>query len=319
METSSNQRRKTETAVLDSRGRPVGLLYDETNDKTIMARGSTTGATNVEVEGGTIDEVTQSNGYMQDKDSLLWIPVSSQAGRLRTIDYGYYNQIAEGNIADHYPLNKFGMNEDVGAAYESVWDGNTDYVYPTTATTAVLVGGAQDDAGGTGALTVNISGLDANYDEVNEDVTMAGAGGSAPTTALFLRVFRMKVLTAGSDGTNNAAITCTVNAKSVAIIAAGMGQTLMALWTVPAGATLYIRSWYANTSIVNKSAESRIRIKPFGGAWNTKRVIHINGSGSTYDWTPPLCITEKSDIEVQHKATAGGGDCASGFDGWYEF
>ena len=38
-------RRKTEKAVRDRAGVPVGLLYDETNDKTIMARGTATGAT----------------------------------------------------------------------------------------------------------------------------------------------------------------------------------------------------------------------------------------------------------------------------------
>jgi hypothetical protein len=37
-------RRKTEKAVRDRAGVPVGLLYDEKNDKTIMHRASATGA-----------------------------------------------------------------------------------------------------------------------------------------------------------------------------------------------------------------------------------------------------------------------------------
>ena len=43
-------RRKTEKAVRDRAGVPVGLLYDETNDKTIMNRGTDEGAASTNVQ-----------------------------------------------------------------------------------------------------------------------------------------------------------------------------------------------------------------------------------------------------------------------------
>jgi hypothetical protein len=210
-------------------------------------------------------------------------------------------------------VSKFGMNDDVGAAFESVVDGNAAYVWPTVATVASVTGGAQDADGGTGALTINISGLDENYNEYNEDVTMTGAT-PALTTGKFIRIFRMKVLTAGTDGTNNANIVATINGTSAAIITAGYGQTLMAVWTVPAGYIAWLTNWYANTSVITKANETRLRTRPFGGAWNTKRTMHINGNGLQEKWEFPLVLTAKTDIEIQSKATAGGGDCAAGFD-----
>jgi hypothetical protein len=221
--------------------------------------------------------------------------------------------IAGDAIRNYKQVSKFGMNDDVGASFETVWDGNAPYVWPTTATVASITGGAQDDAGGSGALTINVSGLDQNYNEYNEDVTMTGAA-PALTTGKFIRIFRMKVLTAGSDGTNNAAITAQINSQNAAIITTGYGQTLMSLWTVPAGYTGWLINWYANTSVISKANETRIRTRPFGGAWNTKRTIHINGTGIQQPWEFPLVLTEKTDVEIQSKATAGGGDCAAGFD-----
>jgi hypothetical protein len=246
-------------------------------------------------------QVKWSNKYQHPMDAI-------------NIDFPMPWIIAGGGLVGYKAVSKFGQNDTVGDSFETVWDGNAPYVWPTTATVASVTGGAQDVlTTGTGAWTVNVSGLDADYNEYSETINMSGATPSL-TTGKFIRLFRMSVLTAGSDGTNNAAITAAINGNSAAIITAGYGQTLMALWTVPANYTGYLINWYANTSVISKANETRILTHPFGGAWNTRRTIHINGTGLQQPWEFPLILTEKTDVEIQSKATAGGGDCAAGFD-----
>lgn len=217
-------------------------------------------------------------------------------------------------------VSKFGMNDDVGAAFETVSDLQAPYVWPAASNVVSITSGSVEDdpdkgAGvpGTGAWTINISGLDSNYVEQNEDITLNGAA-AVVSVGRYIRLFRMRILTAGTGGTNAGAITATIGGVSAARILAGYGQTLMALWTVPAGYTGWLVNWYANTSVVNKANETRIRTRPFGGAWNTKRTVHINGSGVQQPWDFPLILTEKTDVEVQSKATDSSGDCAAGFD-----
>lgn len=55
---SKKERRPTENALRDMTEVPVNLLYDEGNDLTVMQRGTATGDGNVQVSGGTLDEVT---------------------------------------------------------------------------------------------------------------------------------------------------------------------------------------------------------------------------------------------------------------------
>jgi hypothetical protein len=64
-ETSSQQRRKTETAILDSRGRPVTLLYNDDTDKTMMWRGHS-GAGHV----GIVDPDTGQHAQVEANGGL---------------------------------------------------------------------------------------------------------------------------------------------------------------------------------------------------------------------------------------------------------
>jgi len=87
-------RRAEENALRDQTSVPVNLLYNETNDKTMMQRASITGAANVEVEGGVIDEVTQGNAYIWNGDSGQWEKMAADGptNALRTIDYAHHEE-----------------------------------------------------------------------------------------------------------------------------------------------------------------------------------------------------------------------------------
>lgn len=59
---------------------------------------------------------------------------------------------------------------------------------------------ANDTAAGTGARTVLITGLDENYNDVTESIILNGLTG-VNTTKQFIRVFKVRVTTAGSGAT----------------------------------------------------------------------------------------------------------------------
>jgi len=236
----------------------------------------------------------------------------------------YLFDIVEGNIADHTYINKFGHNAAVGAAYETIWSGSNAYPYLSAADQIEVLSDDADDDGspaGAGARTVQILGLDGNYDIVDETVTMNGAG-VVTTTATFLRVFRAKVVTAGTSLVNEGTITIRDQDTDTtrAQIEPLLGQTLMAVWTVPADYTFYMTSWYLS-SAVSKAIDIGIWARDntvTDAAFQNKRFMNFKENVFQYAFELPQPFTEKTDIEIRALAGGGGGDVSAGFSGWYE-
>ena len=204
---------------------------------------------------------------------------------------------------------KFGRNPEVDAAgvadvYDNGGDAAVpDYPWPAAAATTTIVGGANDVATtGTGAWTVQVSGLNADYLPVNETVTMTGATPVALTTE-FLRVFRVKVLTAGTDGTNAANISIKHGTDVIAMITAGFGQSLMCIYTVPADTYLHLARWYGTSTLASRGTqEFRFDVRPVGGAWNCKQTVKVGGTeGAGFDssWARWQRIDAKSDVRIR--------------------
>ena len=205
-------------------------------------------------------------------------------------------QIARGLVRGASHINKFGYNSNVGSNFETVWDGSNLYTYIGTAGTALVTSSnTSDDNNG----TVEIQGLDANY---NVQTVTATIGGSA-TTETFIRVFRVKMLTANTGTSNVGTITVTVDSKSAAIISPAKGQTLMAVYTIPAGKKGYLLKLQGNLEKA-KESEFQLMAKPFGGAFNIKGKFGSSGDVVNYDYPVPLEFDEKTDIEVQVRAGA---------------
>jgi hypothetical protein len=210
-----------------------------------------------------------------------------------------YLDIARGSISNSKIVHKFGANFDIdqGTDPESVWSGGG--VYPwASLSSAETIYCLSTDAGDTTTLT--IEGLDANYDEISETVTLTGT--SAVTTSnTFLRVFRMTY-----DATNVGTITArTVSASGtiVAQIDAGYAQTLMAVYTVPAGFTAYLVALDATidgTKTCQMLMYHRLFGKPF-------RIAHVAESDGhyRYDFTAPLTVPEKTDIDIRINEVSG--------------
>jgi len=220
-------------------------------------------------------------------------------------------------------VHKFGRNVDVDtAADEDVWDGGGDYNWPTAAQTHNIVSDDTDDDGdpaGTGARTIRIYGLDSSYDEITEDVTLNGTT-NVTTSNSYLRIHRMKVLTAGSQAENDGNITATgtSDATITAQITAEMNQTLMAIYTVPNGYTAYMIGFYAAVEkSIAISADIYLLERPTGEVFQVKHVTALKNDGQTrgqHLYPLPRVIQEKTDIKIRAGSSANDGDVTAGFD-----
>lgn len=223
-------------------------------------------------------------------------------------------QVARNQIYEHKSLFKFGNNSDINGSLETIWSHGGLYAYPAAAIQMkVSSSSANDDATGTGARTIVVSGLDANYNEISETVELDGQT-EVLTTKTFIRVFRAFVATAGSGGTaagtiyvGTGTVTAGVPATVYAEIPLGANQTQMAVWTVPAGYTLYVTAgtFSAASNNVAQYVLGQFFFRPFGGVFRNAADLTVNSNVFRYEWDVPLALPEKSDIEARAIALSG--------------
>ena len=207
--------------------------------------------------------------------------------------------VQRGTVPNFSGVQKFGYNSAVGSgAFETVWDGGGVYAYASTATTATAT---SSDTGSDNGGTVEVQGLDQNYDLATETITI---GGAASTTQ-FSRVFRAIMKTAITGNTNVGTITITVDSTAVAQITAGYGQTLMCVYTVPRKYCAYILQLDVGSS---KDLENEVRMITkeidSGNAWNTKAYVTIRGGFTEKNYYVPLKFGPKTDIEIVAKSSS---------------
>jgi hypothetical protein len=226
-------------------------------------------------------------------------------------------QVARGQIPGHNPLFKFGNNPTVGNSAETIWSQGGLYSYLSAATVLkVSSSSANDTSAGTGARTVQLSGLDADYNEINETVTLNGQT-AVNTTNEFLRINRMIVRSAGTGGANagtiyagTGTVTAGVPANVYASVNEGVGsnQSLMALWTVPAGHTAYVLQYnVSNGTTSNTPAVCKLilAVRPYGEVFQSKDVKSLTtGMHVEEVFSLPQKIEEKSDIEVRAESSS---------------
>lgn len=225
-------------------------------------------------------------------------------------------------------VNKFGHITCVACAnvLEDVWDLGGVYTYPTTGRIHNIVSASSDDtACGIGARTLEIEGLDINYNEIKETVTLDGTC-SVATNNEYFRVHRMRVITVGSNLYNVGQITATAQTDgttSAGILAGETGgnQTHMAIYTVPAGKVGYITQIYhsiGKKQSVKSTIDLVVRDSTLANAaFNTKFTMDGNTTGTTYAChhpSPYLVIPSKSDIKINSTATSAGANLTAGFD-----
>lgn len=240
-------------------------------------------------------------------------------------------EISLGNIIGTTHVNKFGMNEDVDTGpREAIWEGGGDYTFLAVAEPLDIVSADVNDDGdpaSTGAHTLEIIGLDTNWDPLTETITLDGLS-NVRTAASFLRTFRMIIHTAGSTGGNEGLITAT-SASTTALQAAIPNgsdihnQTEMAIFSVKRNATAAIVSYYGSINsespgpASNPSTDLELLVHPFGEVFQVKHEKGLTRTGSSqfqHFFRPYLRVEGKSDIKIMAHVTDDDTAISAGFD-----
>ena len=204
-----------------------------------------------------------------------------------------YFSIAQGQINGYSLVHVTGYNPDIDLATdETVWSSGGLYPWSlwNSARVVTVVSTSTSDTG-----SVVVSGLDANYNPVVEDINFNGTT-SGTGSVQFKRVNSAVYKDSGAN--NVGTITLTANSTTVGVIEADIGQTLNGIYTVPAGHTAYM---LAGDFSVHKAKDAQIRffIRPFGESF---RVVHIGEAYQNtyrYDFVVPVKLTEKTDVDIR--------------------
>ena len=225
-----------------------------------------------------------------------------------TLDF--YTEVSKGLVPKHSLVHKFGHNLaiDTDSDPETIWSVGGLYVFPSSADTLKIISNDVDDngTGTTGALTIKVQGLDANYDAIEEDFTLNGQT-AVTSNKEFLRVNRAFVTSAGSSEYNEGVITInnSDDTLTLATIPAEHGQTQMAVYTIPRNYKGYLTSF--SGAIKKATPSTAIILEMIFRENSVKRVkqnIAIDTTGSTSfvkHFKCPLSIEEKTDIYVNAK------------------
>ena len=213
--------------------------------------------------------------------------------------------VAAGLVPGWRRYRKFGMNNALASGTEQMWPPGTLKTLPAAAAVASIVSdSAEDDPDeatppGTGAWTVTVEGLDANYDEVSETVTMTGTT-PVLTTQTFLRLFRSYVVTAGTNGNNVGNISTSVGGNLQSYIEASEGQSHQTDYCVPNGHVWLIDLYSVRVGrmagTTDCQIQGQIKLNGSNTAWRTISDIYLYNGGSHLNPGTATLLPAKTDL-----------------------
>jgi len=226
------------------------------------------------------------------------------AGNRNYIDW--HSAVALGKSTGNSPRNIFGYNADIGTTFVPAWELNTPYPYPTSATTMTLRWNTAD-----AGYTILIKGLDENFDEIQETITLTATPVTQTTQNQYLRINDLvTVATPGGaygDPDNDIDLTNAGNTETYARIAAGTGKNQASIYTVPRGyqfALLRISAFCASATLNNRTLSFRNVARLKTGV--ILRVAQLEFlEQMIIDRQVPFVYDECTDIEFQVKGSAG--------------
>lgn len=239
---------------------------------------------------------------------------------IRTVGGDIYNSI---NLpAGFGQIHKFGavpaMSQNTNG---TIWDEN-DTVYPWSTidsngvltVTVVEPNNESNVSAAHDGDSVEIQGLDGDYNLQTETVTISGS--SATTTNNFKRVFRAQFIAATGFDPNTKRILIKSGGTTVAKILEGLGQTLMSVYTIPAGKTGFLMRLDV-TAQGTATGSFKLFARPEGlGSFQLKHVAEVNGVGGPYqlEYPIPQSFPEKTDIDARMHTLSNNGRYTCTFD-----
>lgn len=198
---------------------------------------------------------------------------------------------------DCFSVQKFGFNRHVGTTYETIFnDGGGIYTPPASAVAMSAVSSSASDTMG-----LLITGLDADWREISETVTLNGLT-TVTTTKQFLRINDAQI----TSGNNVGNITISNNGTQYYYIEATYGIAQYAFYSVPADHTFYLFQvdFTSGTIGSNKYGFARAKMHQDGGAILNFYESTFVTSQLKYDLPIPFKIPEKTDFSLECKSSS---------------
>jgi len=244
----------------------------------------------------------------------------------------YYLTIARGPANGEDYVNKFGYSSKVTQTAQVVWSAPTLGAYEyLTAEDYVIIGSddTNDDGAGadTGARTVEVTGVQGSYTLTTATITTKGFV-AATSSVKFLRVFRMKVTSAGTSGKSEGRIWClpdatgntftavgvpTTTSKPLSTLDTGANQTLQANYTIPLGFKGYLLDWWISSQN-NKSHIGDLYAREAGGVFQLKEKLGFANTRVGHEFTIPDQFDAGTDIEIRAAASSTVSLVSAGFN-----
>ena len=206
--------------------------------------------------------------------------------------------VARGKVKGASVLNIFGFNAATTTNMRALWElaNTTDYVFPSAAVNMTVTSAAGDDG-----KTMLIIGLDADYEEIQELVTLNNA--TPPVTTLaFFRINNVVMISA----TNTANVSVTNGGVTYARVDAGRSTNQASIYTVPAGYCflLYRIDAFMNDASAAKPGLFRNQVTfPNGRTLRVADTPYLNQMNIKRDF--PFKYAEKTDIQLQVRTLSG--------------
>ena len=210
-------------------------------------------------------------------------------------DENFRLNVARGKVRGASVRNIFGFNQATGTTVRTLWElaNTTDYLFPTQGrnmTVASDVGDTSDDG-----VQVRLIGLDENYEEIAETVTINDATPPVTTNAFF-RINDFITVSGNATGNITAKYLTTTHAR----ITAGRGRNQASVYTVPAGCEFYLYRIDAFMNDASAAKPGLFRNKVTLSNGTVLRVAdtpYLNQMNIKRDF--PFKYSEKTDIELQ--------------------
>lgn len=187
-------------------------------------------------------------------------------------DPDFLLQVARGRVAGWSIVKAFGRNDTIGTTPEDLWEAGGVMVWPTAAATiSVASSDAADDITGTGLRSIEVIGLDANWDVISETVELDGTT-PVVTANSYIRVNSVEGEDVGSNFFGVGSITGTLSGNTIFYIEPGDSVAHQSHYSVPRNHTGYIIStetWQGK----DNSVDTALWHRAFGKAWH--KMIHL--------------------------------------------
>jgi len=259
----------------------------------------------VSLDGNSAVTITSGN-VVVTQGTTPWsvsgnVNVSNQATDVTIADSNYYMNVARGLDDGQYPVSRSGYNPDCAqGTLESIWVEGGIYPFASwnVAGKLYVISTSESDTG----QQIYIEGLDASYVPINETITTNGTTAVA-TTKNFLRIYTATIISANAPNVGEITFRLLSGVGTVvAHIGAGLSITKLSQYTVPAGYTAYVQYGDATafrSGSGNIGSRLQMMVRPYGGTFVAAFMAEVVNGYYRNDFTVPMKLTEKSDIDVQ--------------------